>query len=320
MTKLGMKDDEELQHPWLNKSVESAQRRVEERNYVSRKYTLQYDDVMNQQRTVIYSWRNDILATETPQEEIFDVAQEVLEGETEARLTGPEASPADFVSWLNSTFPVGVEEKDFDFNAGPEAVTKAALQRVRDAYAIKIKFEDPNALQSLERYTLLGAIDRLWQEHLYAIDALRHSINLRTIGQKDPLVEYKREAYTMFSDLMGRIKAEIATSLFRTSASITAFESFLRNLPQKLIHETPVSAMSTPDPAQPAALPLETLGNAAANGEPAAAPEERHLPIRHTGPQLARNAICPLGTGKKFKYCCGADGKTKVCTGAGAQK
>src|ERR1700722_17419852 len=93
MTKLGMKDDEELQHPWLNKSVESAQRRVEERNYVSRKYTLQYDDVMNQQRTVIYGWRNDILTTETPREEIFDVVQEVLESEIESRLTGAEANP-----------------------------------------------------------------------------------------------------------------------------------------------------------------------------------------------------------------------------------
>jgi len=113
---------------------------------------------------------------------------------------------------------------------------------------------------------------------------------------------------------------EIASSLFRTSASITAFESFLRNLPQKLIHETPVSAMSTPDAGRPAALPLETFGDAAANGEPAAAPAERQLPIRHEGPQLARNAMCPKGTGKKFKYCCGADGKTKVCTGAGALK
>jgi preprotein translocase subunit SecA len=318
MTKLGMKDDEELQHPWLNKSVESAQRRVEERNYVSRKYTLQYDDVMNQQRTVIYSWRNDILTTETPREEIFAVVEEVLEGETESRLTGPEASPADFVTWLNSTFPVGVTEKDFDFTASPETVQKAALQRVRDAYDIKIKFEDPNALQSLERYTLLGAIDRLWQEHLYAIDALRHSINLRTIGQKDPLIEYKREAFTMFSDLMGRIKAEIASSLFRTSASITAFESFLRNLPQKLIHETPVSAMSTPDPAQSQApAPAETMDPAHANGEATPAPPERQLPIRHDGPVLARNAPCPKGTGKKFKYCCGADGKTKVCTGKG---
>jgi preprotein translocase subunit SecA len=320
MTKLGMKDDEELQHPWLNKSVESAQRRVEERNYVQRKHTLQYDDVMNQQRTVIYAWRNEILGTETPREEIFQVVQEVIDSESEARLTGAEASPTDFVAWLNSTFPLGVEEKDFDFAAGPEAVKKAVLQKVRDAYDIKIKFEDPNALQSLERYTLLGGIDRLWQEHLYAIDALRHSIGLRTIGQKDPVIEYKREAYQMFSDLMARINLEIASSLFRTSASITAFESFLRNLPQKLIHETPISAMSTPDPVQPtAALPMP--GEMESNGAPEpAAPPERQLPIRHTGPQLARNATCPMGTGKKFKYCCGADGKTKVCTGAGAQK
>jgi preprotein translocase subunit SecA len=320
MTKFGMKDDEELQHPWLNKSVESAQRRVEERNYVSRKYTLQYDDVMNQQRTVIYSWRNEILNTETPREEIFAVVEEVLEGEIQARLTGAEASPADFVSWLNNTFPVGVEEKDFDFAAGPDAVKKASLQRLREAYDIKIKFEDPNALQSLERYTLLGAIDRLWQEHLYAIDALRHSINLRTIGQKDPLKEYQIEAYKMFSDLMGRIHSEIASSLFRTSASITAFESFLRNLPQKLIHETPVSAMSTPDPTQPAPTALPEQTELETNGSVAPAPEERQLPIRHSGPVLARNAMCPLGTGKKFKYCCGADGKAKVCTGAGALK
>ena len=323
MTKLGMKDDEELQHPWLNKSVESAQRRVEERNYVSRKYTLQYDDVMNQQRTVIYSWRNDILGTETPREELFEVVQEVIDNEADAWLSGAEASPEEFVTWLNRTFPVGVEMKDFDFTAGPESVKKTALQRVRDAYDIKIKFEDPNALQSLERYTLLGAIDRLWQEHLYAIDALRQGINLRAHAQRgDPLIDYKRDAYTMFSDLMGRIKAEIASRIFSTSASITAFESFLRNLPQKLIHETPVSAMSAPDPAQAQALapvPLEQLESAATNGQ-TAPPPERQLPIRHDGPVLARNAPCPKGTGKKFKYCCGADGKTKVCTGAGARK
>ncbi|HEX4140363.1 MAG TPA: preprotein translocase subunit SecA, partial [Candidatus Methylacidiphilales bacterium] len=319
MTKLGMKDDEELQHPWLNRSVESAQRRVEERNYVSRKYTLQYDDVMNQQRTVIYSWRNDILVTETPREEIFQVVEELLDAETESRLNGPEASPAEFVTWLNSTFPVGTEEKDFDFSAGPEAVKKVALQKVHDAYEIKIKFEDPNALLSLERYTLLGSIDRLWQEHLYAIDALRHSINLRTIGQKDPLIEYKREAYAMFEDLMGRINYEIASSLFKTSASITAFENFLRNLPRKEIHDLPPSTMSQPDPQQPQ-QPFSPLPENAENGHEApisTAKVDRQLPIRIEGTPMNRNDMCPKGTGKKFKYCCGARGGKKVCDGSG---
>jgi preprotein translocase subunit SecA len=316
MTKLGMKDEEELQHPWLNRSVESAQRRVEERNYVWRKHVLQYDDVMNQQRTVIYAWRNDILVTETPREEIFEVVQEVVGNEAEDRFSGGAADVEGFVAWLNGTFPLGATAEEFAGAATPEAVSKIALQRVRDAYEIKIKFEDPNALQSLERYTLLGSIDRLWQEHLYAIDALRQSVNLRQMGgaSRDPLIDYKKDAYQMFADLMGRIKAEIASSLFRTSASITAFESFLRNLPQKLIHDTSASALSSPqNPAQP--VP-------AASAEPAEAPEappERALPIKHSGPQLARNDPCPRGTGKKFKNCCGADGKTKVCTGAGAQ-
>jgi preprotein translocase subunit SecA len=127
----------------------------------------------------------------------------------------------------------------------------------------------------------------------------------------------------MFSDLMGRIKLEIASSLFRTSASINAFESFLRNLPQKLIHETPVSTMSQPDPGQSQPPPEGRSAPAQqpeANGHAEEKPAERTLPIRHTGPQLARNDPCPQGTGRKFKNCCGADGKTKVCTGAGAQK
>jgi preprotein translocase subunit SecA len=318
MTKLGMKDEEELQHPWLNRSVESAQRRVEERNYVWRKHVLQYDDVMNQQRTVIYTWRNAILETETPRDEIFEVVEEVVGEEAFGRLSGTESDPEEYVSWVNSAFPLAATVADFDFATGPEAVAKATLQKVRDAYDIKIKFEDPNALQSLERFTLLGSIDRLWQEHLYAIDALRQSINLRTIGQKDPVIEYKREAYAMFSDLMGRIKGEIASSLFRTSASITAFESFLRNLPQKLIHDTSISMLNPPSSIPITEIPGSQLEEANGNAAPAPA-EERRLPIRHTGPQLARNDVCPLGTGKKFKNCCGADGNTKVCTGAGAR-
>jgi preprotein translocase subunit SecA len=120
----------------------------------------------------------------------------------------------------------------------------------------------------------------------------------------------------MFSDLMGRIKLEMASSLFRTSASITAFESFLRNLPQKLIHETPVSAMSNPAGPEMGA-PVASTSAQVESKE--AAPEERQLPIRHAGPTLARNDPCPRGTGKKFKNCCGIDGKTRVCTGAGAQ-
>jgi preprotein translocase subunit SecA len=292
MTTMGMGDDEELQHPWLNKSVESAQRRVEERNYVSRKYTLQYDDVMNQQRTVIYTRRNDILTTETPREEIFAVIEELLDSETEVRLAGPEADAAGFVTWLNTAFPVGVEEKDFDFAAGPEAVKKVALQKIRDAYEIKIKFEDPNALLSLERFTLLGAIDRLWQEHLYAMDALRQGVHLRQMGgaSRDPLIDYKQDAYVMFEELMGRINYETASNVFKTSASINAFEQFLRNLPQKLIHDT------TPRPSPRPRL-RDNFRSAATGPSSRAMPFARRARARNSSTAAARAITRSSATG-----------------------
>jgi preprotein translocase subunit SecA len=298
MTKLGMADDEELQHPWLNRSVESAQKRVEQRNYVQRKHVLQYDDVMNQQREVIYAYRTHILNIDNARPEIFEVIEEIVGGQAKVLLTGAEASPETFVGWLNSSFPLGLEAKEFDFNQSHEAVATQAIQRIREAYELKVKFEDPQALESLERFIVLGAIDRLWQEHLYAMDGLRTSIGLRAYGQKDPLIEYKTEAYGMFEELMARIKTEITTNAFRSTSSIVAFEKFLSKLPQKLIHETAASGFES---------------GPAAEAPPEAAPEpEIHLPIRRTGPKLGRNDPCPLDPAKKFKNCCGATGE-KYC-------
>jgi len=124
-------------------------------------------------------------------------------------------------------------------------VVKAAIQRIPRCYEIKIKFEDPNALQSLERYTLLGAIDRLCRSiSTPSILCVTASICARS-GKRIRFIEYKREAYVMFSDLMGRIKAGDRHESFPHQSSITAFESFLRNLPQKFIHEKPPSTLST---------------------------------------------------------------------------
>ena len=178
---------------------------------------------------------------------------EVIESEAEGRLVGAEADPEGFVAWFNSTFPDWRFGQQFCiFGKDTEAtgkVAKTAIQKVLDAYEIKIKFEDPNALQSLERYTLLGSIDRLWQEHLYAIDSLRTSINLRTIRAEGPGHQHKRRGVL---NVLGPVRWggsswRLRRAFFRTSASITAFESFLRNLPQKLIHEQPAPTMSQPD-------------------------------------------------------------------------
>jgi preprotein translocase subunit SecA len=153
----------------------------------------------------------------------------------------------------------------------------------------------------VERYTILSAIDRLWQEHLYEMDSLRYSIGLRQYGQRDPLIEYKAEAFKIFDELMVNIKTEICHNIFRSASSMLAFENFLKNVPQKTLHQST------------SAFGGSTTGADAAQSQPArgsdivseaAAAAERAKPIR-TGPKVGRNDPCPCGSGKKYKQCCG---------------
>jgi len=300
MTKLGMEDNEGLQHPWLNRSVETAQKRVEQRNYQIRKHTLQYDDVMNQQRTVIYSWRTEILTTEDPRKEVFETVDEKIGAEVEARAGTDPVDLDGLVHWANTAMPLGLQKEDLQNAGGKDQWKELLKRRVREAYELKVKFENPEAVKALERYVLLGAIDRLWQEHLYAMDGLRTSINLRAYGQKDPLIEYKREAYGMFEELMERIKGEVVLNLFRSASSLSAFEHFLAALPQRTGRgELPVQAQPTE-----ASLSM--------GGGKAGAVEEALAPMKRQGPKQGRNDPCPLDPNKKFKNCCGASG-SKVC-------
>ncbi|VVM05346.1 hypothetical protein MAMT_00602 [Methylacidimicrobium tartarophylax] len=301
LTRLGMKEDEELEHPWLTKAVATAQKRVEQRNYGIRKHTLQYDDVMNLQREVIYTFRDQILEAEDPRKELFDVLDEVVREEAQARLQGGEGEIEGLLGWVNTNFPVGMHKEDLG-DGEPEAAAEKILSRVRQAYELKVKYEEPASLQELERITALSAIDRLWQEHLYAMDGLRGGIGLRAYGQKDPLIEYKQEAYALFQDLMGRIKREIVQNLFRSASSVLAFERFLSSLPQQLVRPE----LSNGD----AAVAPETK----LAGEEAERGSHDHsiMPISRTGPKMGRNDPCPLDPTKKFKNCCGALGE-KTC-------
>jgi preprotein translocase subunit SecA len=164
-------------------------------------------------------------------------------------------------------------------------------------------------VKGLERYIILNAIDRLWQEHLYAMDALREGVYLRSYAQKDPLVEYKTEAYEMFVDLMANIKNEVLHNLFRSTSNLQAFENFLATLPQFLLREhaptAPTANGPVPGPAlgrKPAATGAGTA--LAENGDA----NELTLdlpPVRREMPKVGRNEPCPCGSGKKFKACCG---------------
>ncbi len=298
MTKLGMEEDEGLQHPWLNRSVETAQKRVEGRNYQIRKHTLQYDDVMNQQRTVIYAWRTDILNSTDPRPEVFETVDERITAEVEARAGTDPVDLEGLVRWANAAMPVGLSKEDLLGAGGKEEWTKFLKARVREAYEVKVKFENPEAVKALERFVVLGAIDRLWQEHLYAMDGLRTSINLRAYGQKDPLIEYKNEAYGMFGELMGRIKEEVVHNLFRSASSLSAFEHFLAALPQR------AGRGELPGQDQPTEGSMSIGGG----GGGSTVVEEALVPVKRQGPKLGRNDPCPIDPKKKFKNCCGATG------------
>jgi len=310
MERFGLKDGEELEHPWLNKSVESAQKRVEQRNYLIRKRTLDFDDVMNKQREVVYALRNETLETNEPRKLIFEIVDEVIPSRVQEYLQSGDNTEPDYdglLQWVNTTFPLGLSSSSAQFDTRtPEENTRFLIDRIKQSYERKVSHEESEAVAGLERYIILNAIDRLWQEHLYAMDGLREGIYLRSYGQKDPLVEYKAEAYDMFSQLMASIKNEVLSNLFRSTTNLMAFEQFLSSLPFN-IAQRPQGA----PPARPAAGgPIPRRENLTA---PKAEPhdkngEELELVIpaqRKETPKVGRNDPCTCGSGKKYKNCCG---------------
>ncbi len=220
MQRLGMKEGEVMEHRWLNKSVETAQRRVEQQNYAIRKRTLEFDDVMNKQRTIVYDLRGSIL-TGTPENvhgTILDVFNDIVLMQTERYLADPKGSGVEeFLAWLSVTFPVMVTADDLKpFLGEPGKAGDFVYKLVVEAYEAKCAIEDPRVLPFMERGVFLQCIDREWQDYLRAMDDLRRNVNLRSYGQRDPLVEYKREAFDMFENLMTAIKTGVANMEFRS--------------------------------------------------------------------------------------------------------
>ena len=297
---------------------------------MSRKHTLEYDDVMNKQREVVYGYRNETIDTDEPRHLIDEVIDEAIPVKVDEYLEGRRRDEPNYkglLHWVNMTFPVGLTAEKAAFEtANPEENGRFLIDTIRKAYLQKCSHEDPEAVKGLERYIVLNAVDRLWQEHLFAMDALREGIQLQRIGQKDPLVEYKNEAYSMFVELMTNIKFEILHNLFRSTSNLQAFEKFLASLPQTLLHETLTRSRrarrrSAHDPAI-AALEGRQHGPARQHrpvAEPIDAPmpeepPQLEIPARRELPKVGRNDACPCGSGKKFKNCCG-QARLRACTG-----
>ncbi|RXK53159.1 preprotein translocase subunit SecA [Oleiharenicola lentus] len=301
-----MKEGEELEHKWLNYSIESAQKKVEQQNFAIRKRLLQYDDVLNKQREVIYGIRNGALHSERPKDIIFEMIEEEIANRLEtANYNGKGAASSDLealVGWLNSHFPISAKVEELKGDA--ESLLKAIVERIRGAYALKESVEDQQALGGLERYIVINAIDHHWQEHLTEMEELRRSIGLRSYGQKDPLSEYKGEAFRFFEELMNNVRLQICTSLFRSATNRDAFENLFAILSRSARMQGPAAAPTALSAAAQATAPAGEAPSAAS----APAEQEIKLPavtIRRETPKVGRNDPCPCGSGKKFKNCHG---------------
>jgi len=303
-----MQEGEELEHPWLNRSIESAQKKVEQQNYSIRKRLLQYDDVLNQQREVIYGIRNGAIHADRPKEIIFEQVEEEIAIRLENAGYGEKggavpASVEGFVAWVNAHFPISLRLDELQ-GSDVEVLAKLILERIQQAYAVKESVEQPEALGSLERYVVINAIDHHWQEHLTEMEELRRSIGLRSYGQKDPLVEYKSEAYKYFEELMNNVRLQICTGLFRSATNLESFENMLSILGRSVRTQGPENAPPAAGPADGLPAPGAPEGGAGAPGQ-----QEIQLPkitIRREAPKVGRNEPCPCGSGKKFKHCHGA--------------
>jgi preprotein translocase subunit SecA len=307
MERFGLEEGQELEHPWLNKSVETAQKRVEQRNYLARKRTLDFDDVMNNQREVVYTYRNETIDSEEPRVLIYEVIDEAVPAKVKEYLgdaPNEETNYSGLLHWVNTTFPLGLTKDKAEFETrSVEENARFLIERIKKAYEAKSSHEEASAVKSLERYIILNAIDRLWQEHLYAMDALREGVYLRGYAQKDPLIEYKTEAYDMFVELMANIKNEVLHNLFRSTSNLQAFENFLASLPQFLLRENAAPASDvTGRVRQP--QPVGAMAMAGGNGD-GADEVAIDLPVRRNLPKVGRNEPCPCGSGKKYKNCCG---------------
>jgi preprotein translocase subunit SecA len=283
---------------------------------------------MNKQREVIYGFRNEIIRASDVRDRLMDIMEEVVIQKV-LEFTSADSDPKEWKlrplsDWVNLNFPLGMPESEivkaaesgrespvpgsvFDgLTPAQFAVCNFISDSVRKAYELKISFENPEALKEVERYTILASIDRLWQEHLYEMDSLRYSIGLRGYGQRDPLIEYKAEAFQIFEDLMVNVKTEICHNIFRSASSLMAFENFLRNVPQRTTHQA-TSAFGSAASSR-ADSPAPPQGNGPPKGSDivseAAAAVEKARPVR-AGPKVGRNDPCPCKSGKKYKHCCG---------------
>jgi len=295
MRKLGMEEGVPIEHGMVSRAIERAQKQVEGRNFETRKHLLEYDDVMNRQREEIYGLRREILKGRQGKEEILTLAEMILDY-TLGRNLAEDKGPAE---WGFAAFDLdlkeyfGIPPGSIDFTGkGRDEIRETLVATLREVYEAKERVLGPETMRLHERFVMLQVVDQQWKDHLLAIDHLKEGIGLRGYGQRDPLVEYKKESFELFTLMKERIEDQFVQYLFR-------LQPVLREAEGELVDEEPRSA--------PVGLPSRRAANvnysygAAASGGHDAKVETVH----RNAPKVGRNDPCPCGSGKKFKKCHG---------------
>jgi len=304
MDKLGMQEGQVIEHPWITKSIETAQKRVETFNFEIRKQILEYDDIMNTQREIIYSQRRMVLEDFDIRENIIHMINDVFNLNID-RYIQKSLNPDswDFLgleNWLHSEFGPGprVDRNKISDMGSYEESRQYLIDEVMRAYQEKEQAIGQEQMRYLERMITLQVVDMRWKEHLYTMDSLREGIGLRAYGQKDPLVEYKNEAYIMFQELIERIKKEIVEFLFRIKAvEDRGFRAVFKSLPVELVHSE-FSGISRKKEVTPEIQSPEQQVQSTEKQTPPPT-------VKRDQPKVGRNDPCPCGSGKKYKKCCG---------------
>jgi preprotein translocase subunit SecA len=302
LAKLGLKDGEAIVHPWINKALEKAQKKVEARNFDTRKNVLKYDDVMNNQRKEVYAQRREFMRAEEVSETIVDMRGEVIAAMVALRI--PEkayaeqwqsaelAADVQRVFGLDLPVPEWTREEGIDETQIRERIEAA----VNELMAAKAANFGPETMRYIEKSLLLQLLDRVWKEHLLALDHLRQGIGLRAYGQRDPLNEYKAEAFALFNAMLDELKEQVTSFLSRVELNPEPPEPVFQ--PYQELH--PATEMVG---AEGYGSGVDTMPTRVTAGPLRATAVDPNDPA--TWAATPRNAPCPCGSGKKFKHCHG---------------
>ncbi len=315
LKRLGLKDDEAIVHPWINKALEKAQQKVEARNFDIRKNILKFDNVMNDQRKVIFEDRRKMMAQESLEPTIADMRADVVD-DLITRHIPPDAYPEawdvaglkeEIVAKLNLDAPVDAWAKEEGI--GDEEMAERLLKAADEAYAERVERNTPEAMRYVEKQVILQSLDHLWREHLVTLDHLRQVIGWRGMAQRDPLNEYKSEAFELFQKLIAQWHEAVTAQMMRIEVRFQAPApeppppmQFQHPDPSGGENEAPLGALGEPlegNAFSGVAIAASTSATALAGVA------ERDPNDPATWGKIGRNEPCPCGSGKKFKHCHG---------------